>query len=425
MQVAVWVFVQLLYVCSAAFLRVGIYNEIPDLGNDGLASYSEMIEDGFNSNQHTVDAVVNPSEYNPYGNLTDYLSEDGFDLIEMDALNLKEVVDNGLIIDIPKSLPDNILKTAVSAVMINKLVYAYPTLVCGNFLIGLTTASEQCPLRSVRRNYNEFSGALKTCERTIIEDHAYSWERMVGGKMNDEYGWYLPFLYIDGYIDIHGSESVAKAIDEVLREVVDPELCERLSWYIGCCKDHEGNSPNKCYVDFPGSYVDDSSNVYPDVQDYKTYFYFGFSERVAQIERDSHRKSYAAISGPLGNASYLLQFTDALVINKARWIAADDEKRNGIIAFVDYFLSNTLRKKIAMGEDLRPPQIRYLLQATETFYQETDNEIYEDLFWSLNRAVAAPSLSESQKKKMQDVLTNRCVDIPARKADRGKVKEEL
>ena len=63
MQVAVWVFVQFLCVYSAVNLRVGIYNEIPDLAKDDLKSYKTMIEKGFNDEQHTVDAVVDKSQY--------------------------------------------------------------------------------------------------------------------------------------------------------------------------------------------------------------------------------------------------------------------------------------------------------------------------------------------------------------------------
>ena len=133
----------------------------------------------------------------------------------------------------------------------------------------------------------------------------------------------LPLVYIDGYIDGYGS--VERAVDEVVRGVVDPILCERLSWFINCCNDKDGKDPNKCYYEFPGSYVEDSSNVYHDVQlTHETYSYFGFSEKVAKVEQGSDRTSYAAISGPLGKVKNLLMFTDALVINKARWMAADE-----------------------------------------------------------------------------------------------------
>ena len=418
-------FIQLLALSSAVVqLRVGIYNSIPDIGRDNFTSYKGLIESGFNNATHTVDAVVDSTQYDPYGDLTAYLAADGFDMIEMDTANLKEVVEGDLIISIPTSLPDDIMPAAVGAVAMNGELYAYPTLLCGNFLIGLVPPGNEqnCPLRNARVDYNTFHETMETCKENIL--FVGDWRRILGGKMNDDSGWYLPFLYIDGYIDRHGMATVEKAVDEVMRGVVDPIVCERLSWYISCCNDKTGEVGNKCYENFDGSYVNDISNLYTDIQNGKTAFYFGFSENLAQIKNDSNRNSYAAISGPLGNMNNLLQFTDALVINKARWNAANDEKRNTIIAFVNYFLSNSLREDIAMGVDLNPPQVRYLLQSTKTFYQGTNDIIYQDLFWSLERAVAAPSLTSSQKAMMQANLESSCITFPQSKKMRQS-KQEL
>ena len=196
------VFLQfLLYLhCSAVELKVGIYNKIPDLANDSPASYKSMIEEGFNNDDHTVHAVVDTDQlqYSPYdGKLKDYLSEDGFGLIEMDTADLREVVEDDLIIEGPTNLPDNILPAAVSAVTINRHdthVYGYPTLVCGNFLIGLTPNT--CPLREARNNYLAFFDMIEKCKTDIFANDTYNWEKMLGGKMNDNDGWYLQFIYI-------------------------------------------------------------------------------------------------------------------------------------------------------------------------------------------------------------------------------------
>ena len=416
-------FIQLFGLSSAVVqLRVGIYNSIPDIGQDNFISYKGLIESGFNNATHTVDAVVDSTQYDPYGNLTTYLAADGFDMIEMDTANLREVVEGNLIIAIPTSLPDDIMPATVGAVAINGELYAYPTLLCGNFLIGLVPPGNEqnCPLRNARVNYDAFHTTMENCKQNV----GGNWKRILGGKMNDGSGWYLPFLYIDGYIDIHGKNSVEKATDELVRGVVDPKVCERLTWYISCCDDKARQVGNKCYENFAGSYVQSSSNLYTDIQSGETAFYFGFSEKLAQIKRDSDRASYAAISGPMGEQNNLLQFTDALVINKARWNAANDEKRNAIIAFVNYFLNNRLRENIAMGVDLNPPRVRYLLQSTKTFYQSTNDIIYQDLFWSLERAVAAPSLTSSQKAFMQANLESLCIKFLQSKKMR-KSKQEL
>ena len=423
-QAAVLVSVQLLSLSSAAVqLKVGIYNSIPDLGNDDLASYKKLIENGFNDDSHTVDAVVSKSQYDPYGNLTAYLSDGGFDMIEMDTTYLQMVYKDNLIIKIPSPLPLDTMPAAVSAVTIDKAQYGYPTLLCGNFLIGLGPpgTEENCPLKDARENYNKFHTTMENCKRDV----GGKWRRILGGKMNGDSGWYLPFLYIDGYIDSHGKESVEKAIEEVKKGVVDSDVCKRLTWYISCCDDKAGHVKNKCYKNFPGSYVNKNSNLYTDIKNGETAFYFGFSERAAQIERGSKPPFYAAISGPLGGkGNYLLQFTDGLVINKARWNAATEKKRNAIIDFVKYFLSNELRTDIAMGHDIKPPQVRYLLPPTKTFYESTNDSIYKDLFWSLETAVAAPSLSNTEKSDMEEMLQTLCIK-PALSEKTGESKQEL
>ena len=409
MQWAVLIVMESLYLCSAVKLKVGIYNEIPDLGNDGLTSYKHMIEKGFNDmcHMHTVDAVVDKALYSPYANLNDYLSEDGFDLIEMDAADLRQVVEQDLVAQVA-NLPHDIVPAAIKAVTIDRKLYAYPTLICGNFLVGLTPGNEEnCPLRYARLNYAQLRDTMESCKANLS---IHGWERMLGGRMDDRSGWHLPFLYIDGYIDVYGRESAELAIDEVTNGIVDHELCERLSWYVSCCNDKNGE--NKCYNDFPGSYVQSSDNVYSDIEGEKTLFFLGVSELLAQIERQSDRKPYAIISGPLGMSNNLLLFTDALVVNKARWNTADAEKRMAIKAFVKYFLSNTLRTNIAMGVDLDPPQVRYLLQATKTFYENTEDKLYQDVLWHLTTAVAAPPLTKEQLEIMKDVLRDLCIIIP-------------
>ena len=161
----VFTFVLLFSVCVAVQLKVGIYNEIPDLNNDQLASYKNLIESGFNNQDHTVDAVVNPSQYSPYcGNLENYLSADGFDLIEIDTADLHSVYEKGLIIEVPSSLPTDLLQSAVSAVVINGRVYAYPTLVCGNFLISLTPKFPTCNILQGQSGYTEFYNAMVALE---------------------------------------------------------------------------------------------------------------------------------------------------------------------------------------------------------------------------------------------------------------------
>jgi hypothetical protein len=398
----------LLSVCSTLEeLRVGIYNAIPDLNSDSLASYKAMIENGFNNSQRGVAAVVDKDQYSPYGNLEEYLSAGGFDLIEMDTANLKEVVDKNLIITV--NVPRWFLPSALNAVSINGREYGYPTLVCGNFLITLLPRRGECDLIQARDSGFHFANVLESCRQEICGS---SYERLIGGKMNDAFGWYLPFIYLDGYIDIHGPRSLQTGVEELKRGKTDPLLCHRLNWLIGNCDNFHEQIRNKCYQNFTGSYVRSSSNITPDMVNNKTFLYFGFSEKFTPSEIQSGHQATAAISGPLGQHNILLQFTDALVMNRARWDAAGAEKRRALVDFFAYFVSDGLRASIAMGEDLRQPRPRYLLPATSRFYRDTQNLIYQQLFWSLNTAVAAPSLSKDERVAIQNTLTRCCVRKP-------------
>ena len=88
-------FTAIFFLCLSVFgetaeIKVGIYNAIPDLDDDGLESYKRMIEREFeDKTAHTVDAVVDPRDYNPYSEraeLEDFL--DDFDVLEIDTTSL-------------------------------------------------------------------------------------------------------------------------------------------------------------------------------------------------------------------------------------------------------------------------------------------------------------------------------------------------
>ena len=128
--------------------------------------------------------------------------------------------------------------------------YAYPTLLCGNFLIGLSPAtSDTCNLKSGAYMYNNLRTTLTQCEGLLSSYPMY--ERLFGGKMNDVYGYYLPDIYVDGYIDIHGSDKAQEAVTNVLNGSIDMNLCSRMTNYVSHCSDKTGSSPhNKCFYNY-------------------------------------------------------------------------------------------------------------------------------------------------------------------------------
>ncbi len=402
-------------VADAVQLKIGIYNSIPDLANDQLASYKNLIQDGFIANYPSVsiDAVVDTDEYDPYGNLVEYLTTGNFDMLEIDTISLPGLVETGLVVPITDigdifSQDNTLFDEAKAAVLVNDQYYAYPTLVCGNFLIGLSPATNQtCDLRSGRDNYENFDNTLTQCEEYLLTTN---YERLFGGKMNDNYGYYLPYLYIDGYIDIYGKDKAQEAVFNVINDIIDTDLCKKLTRYINGCDNVPGH--NKCFCKFDGSYVDKSDNIYLDIRNQKTMLYFGFSEKLGEIRRDNPRiMPYAAISGPLGENSQFLQFTDALVISTRSW--NNTLKRDAILDFVRFFASTSLRRAIMFGRDLPKPMPRYLLQANrEAYTAALSDPIIKDIYWALQRGVHTPVMDDSQRQDMQNsLMKNNCVSI--------------
>ena len=393
-------------------LKVGLYNTIPDLQKDGLKTLKAMVEQGFNNKDHTVNAVVDTAEYTPYPDpakekLNAYLTGD-FDMIEIDTANLLDVLGNIMDIATVTPMQADTLKTAKNSVTVTGKQYGYPSLVCGNFIVALSPGTAAtCPLNDVHWKFSSISQAADTC----TENFQPPYERILGGKMSGSSGWYLPSIYLDGYVDRNGPNSVQKAITDVKSGIVDKDVCKDLLWLLSQCqtKGEFSLDTNKCYsTTAPNNYVKDENrvNLKNDIRDKKTLTFFGFSEVSAEILRDTAAKPYGLTSWPFSHDtnSYMLQFTDALVVSKKAW-GESKQKQNAIKQFIAYYTGPNLRRKIALGEDLKPQQNRYLLQAIAAFYTSVPQDVmytsaYDNLEWS----VAAPPLSDDDKATMQKEL---------------------
>ena len=77
-------------VVESATIYVALYNSIPDLNEDSLDSYKNLVESEFKeycNDKHDVMVVVDEEYYNPYSDdLKKYLKS--FDIIEIDAVKL-------------------------------------------------------------------------------------------------------------------------------------------------------------------------------------------------------------------------------------------------------------------------------------------------------------------------------------------------
>ena len=103
--------------------------------------------------------------------------------------------------------------------------------------------------------------------RELVTKVPLSYQRLIGGKMNDDEGRRLTSFYLDAYIDVHGPDTIEKAINDALNGIVDAEVCGNLKWFIGECSNVNGPNENKCYWNYTGSHVEDSKNVINDMEE--------------------------------------------------------------------------------------------------------------------------------------------------------------
>ncbi len=142
-------------------------------------------------------------------------------------------------------------------------------------------------------------------------------------------------------------------------------------------------------------------------------FLLGFSEILGELLTfDDSLDPYDAVSPIMGDDHHTIIFTDALVVNKARWDNSDNHRKRSIIQFIRYYTAMDMRLKISLGNDLRNPRKRYLLQSLREFY--ADEQIAEDVVYSklhplVADGVAAPALDEHQREHIQELLTRKCL----------------
>ena len=312
-------------------LKIGLYNQIPDINNDNLASYTEMIKLKWEKMYPEIELqlYVNESQYSPYGNLTEYLGngENSFDMIETDMANYKEL--KGKVLEIQKGIdiqPDDFFNATIDAVKDNEIYLGYPTLACGNFIIETQNDTEQ-DVELEKYKYGDFLASITLAQ--IMSKH----QRLISGKINDTGGWYLPFIYLDGVIDVKGSDpdSLRKEIDNVINNNTDQTIVQRLKTFFIFFKDCIGK-------------FDEKSEIIQHVADRTNGYFFGFSEKLGEIINAAGDKFIGATNAvvpPFGEDNFMLVFTDALVINKIRFNSATQEKQDAMKNFATFFTSKS------------------------------------------------------------------------------------
>ncbi|KAI6646141.1 Spherulin [Oopsacas minuta] len=357
---------------------------------DTYDSYIQMISREFKKVSPNTDLdLVIGDKFNPYApDLSEYLGADGFDILEFDMARKDDFHTKVLEVAIE---PFRYLTPAVEAVKVEGGAHiGYPTLCCGNFIMEVKRSGELA-IDMGDKDYDEFKNSAYVAEKYMVEPNKSHYTRLLGGKLDDSDGWYLPFIYLDAFIDVHGRQSLQQGIDDVLQGKPDPIVVQRLTEFSSL---------------FPKKQLSTDQTIQAIVNGKIAYFY-GFSEILGKILDASNGslKAFGALTPTLGKEKLVLVFTDAIVINKVRFEQASEEKKKVIGQFAQFFTSARIREAVVMGQDLNPPQIRYLLPSTVEFYQGTNNLVYTELYEMVREGVSSPSMTEKKRQDMEDVLT--------------------
>ena len=308
-------------------LKVGLYPFANIASN--YSSYTQMLSGEFSKiSPNTQLQLVIGDGFDPYApDLETYLGEDGFDILEFDMARKEDFKDK--VEEVPLE-PFRYLAPSVDAVKVDEGKYiGYPTLCCGNFIMEVKRKGELA-VDMGDKNYEEFKKSAQIADQAMVEPNPSHFKHLLGGKLDDKDGWYLPFIYLDGYIDIHGKNSVQKGIDDVIANKPDEKVIDRLK---------------KFFQLFPKEQQETSEIINEIVKGEIAYFY-GFSEILGKIlvAANGSLKALGAITPTLGSKKLVLVFTDGIVINKAKYNKSTEEKKRVIQQFVQFYTSEFTHK---------------------------------------------------------------------------------
>lgn len=395
--------------CSNATvnLRIGLYNYIPDLADDQLQSYANYIKAKWDAlgTGTTIQLIVNSSVYDPYGDFNTYLGTGAgsFDIIETDMVRSSELI--GKVVEIQAGAASDqinvtrFVQANVDAVKHNNAYLGFPTLSCGNFIIQ-TVLSGQTGVSLDGKDYKTFIQSADRAQRKMVHNGPCGSTRpknkrarLLGGKIDSSSGWYLPFMYLSSVADILGPASVQAEIKNVLAGRPNNETIHKLRKFFGYFKDN-CNAINL-------------TDIEDDIVSGETGYFYGFFETQSIIYKKANYQNLTVlgvVAPPFGKRSHLLVYTDALVLNKAKFKQANDKYKAAVMKFAKFFSGNQMRKQLVLGKDLQPVRNRYLLPPVKEFFETNKNTFYKQYFKIMRNGFPSPSLSEATRRRMQAVL---------------------
>ncbi|WP_394847527.1 extracellular solute-binding protein [Pendulispora brunnea] len=322
-------------------LRVALYPFIPaDIdGKEGFTKLRAMLEARFEEQNPDVDLVLaemdpNAAEFYDRAKLAAWL-RDVQDVVEIDTALMGDIA--GELAEWNDPNRGDWHPAAREAVTYRGRSYGVPHLQCSHFVYTRDAAVVTA------KTVTELAQRLEALPAPAL-----------GAPIRGT--WTLPSLFLDAYEDRHPGASLAGVISRP--GFPNARLVEGLASLVRTCAVGDTNPCLDATYDNPNVAMDDFAAK-------KTGAYIGFSESLHRIL--VQRKDTAPIfvtSAPLGEGSYPLLFTDALVRGKkCKGACARDAQ-----AFADFLTSPATMELVMMGDDLDSGVPRYLLPATRSAY---------------------------------------------------------
>ncbi|WP_417040335.1 hypothetical protein, partial [Cylindrospermopsis raciborskii] len=280
--------------------------------------------------------------------LTNPSKQDGYDLVEVDTLLLGDLVKANVVKTWNK--PENIkdwYPAGLQGVTVNGDIYGVPHLLCGHFIISRN--DKVAKTKSVEKLLNILT-AITPDTPNLAGD--------LTGSCN------LPALYLDGWADTYGT----KQINAALSTTLNPKVMTSFRKFAQNC---QVGDVNPCF----DKYSDLDSGAAAFVNNEVDAF-FGYSERLNYILKNSSNSDVQLSSLPLSEGSNPLLFADALVLRKD----CDQTCENAANTFAAYLDNPDTQEWILSSKDAGENAVpRYLIPATYSAF--TTNSLAKDSYY--------------------------------------------
>lgn len=324
-------------------LKVALYPYLPDVAKDGFQALRDSLERRFEAREPGIDLQLRLKSNDPLYDL-DSLGvllgpgPGGYDIVEVDAVLLGELVTRGLLTRWPTMRTTDWHPAARQAGSIGPTLYGVPHWLCSYFLFT----------RDARVAASRTSGDLVSALRA-------SPRRTVPALVGDFRGsWTTPGLYLNAWAQTYDPRRAADALGRPL----DRTALNGLIDIMHACRTSEDNPClSKTYDDnevAPRLFAHDSALAF-----------IGYSERLHVIRREGAGGDVLISAAPLGGGNSMLLYADVLTLRSGTPPSIQDAATK----FAAFLTDPATFEFVVMSRDAPGSIPRYLLPASLAAYK--------------------------------------------------------